>query len=158
MSLTGKQRRHLRAIGHHLQAVVLLGKGGIDAGVADAAAQALLDHELIKVKLPEDVDRDAMAEELATRVKAEVAQVLGRTALLYKRREHNPGIKLPGAPEGPAVGEVQREAKRLHTKGPSMKALRRPKKRVPRNRPRPGDKNRPRPGGRNRPPPGARKR
>ena len=50
-ALGGKQRRHLRALAHHLTPLVKIGKDGLGAGVVAAVKQALLDHELIKVKV-----------------------------------------------------------------------------------------------------------
>ena len=95
--LTGKQRRHLRGLGHHLVAVVHIGHDGVtDALVKQVEAQ-LLAHELIKVKVGENApeDRHATAEALALRSTAPLAQVLGRTLLLYKRRKDKPQITLP---------------------------------------------------------------
>ncbi|HEY1089055.1 MAG TPA: ribosome assembly RNA-binding protein YhbY [Archangium sp.] len=96
MALNGKQRRQLRALGHHLSVVVQVGSDGMTEGVIAAAAQALKDHELIKVKLAgEDrEERMAMVEQLAAGTEAEVAQTLGKTVLLYKKRKKNPKIKL----------------------------------------------------------------
>lgn len=96
MALNGKQRRQLRALGHHLAVVVQVGAEGVTEGVIGAAAQALKDHELIKVKIAgEDREgRVAMIEQLSTGTESEVAQALGRTVLLYKKRKKNPKIKL----------------------------------------------------------------
>jgi len=97
MSLTGKQRRHLRALAHKLKPTVQIGKGGIDDGLIAAVDQALGDHELIKVKLGENagMDRDDAAEELAKKTKSEVAQVLGNIVLLYRADPEKPEIVLP---------------------------------------------------------------
>jgi len=97
MSLTGKQRRHLRALGHKLRATVQVGKGGIDDGLVAAVDQALGDHELIKVKIGEGagVDRHEAADELAQKTKSEVAQVLGNVVLLYRADPEKPEIVLP---------------------------------------------------------------
>ena len=90
MPLTGKQRRQLRALGHHLDAVVLVGQSGVTEGVIAAVAQALHDHELIKVKINEGPeDRHEAAEKLAAGTGSEVAQLLGRTVLLFKKREED---------------------------------------------------------------------
>lgn len=87
MALTGKQRRKLRAMGHHLEPVVMVGQQGVTGAVIAAAEQALHDHELIKVKINEGPeDRHEAAERLASATEAELAQLLGRTALLFKRR------------------------------------------------------------------------
>lgn len=95
--LTGKQRRHLRALGHHLDPVVQVGHEGVSDAVVRQADQQLESHELIKVKIGESSpqDRHQAAEALAQRTQARVAQVLGRTALLYRPRKDKPGIVLP---------------------------------------------------------------
>lgn len=85
--LTGKQRRTLRAMGHHLQPVVIVGQAGVTEGVIAAIEQALHDHELIKVKIAEGPeDRHEAAERIAQATGAELAQLLGRTALFFKKR------------------------------------------------------------------------
>lgn len=87
MPLNGKQRRKLRALGHHLQPVVQVGSSGATEGVVGATRQALKDHELIKVKLNLDrEEREAALRVLVEGTGAEVAQVLGKTALLFKQR------------------------------------------------------------------------
>ena len=95
--LTGKQRRHLRALGHALEPVVHVGKGGIDDGLVAALDQALVDHELVKVKVGESagMDRHQAADALASRTQSQVAQVLGYTVLLYRARPDDPEIALP---------------------------------------------------------------
>ena len=95
--LTGKQRRHLRALGHHLQAVVQVGHEGVSDALVAQADRQLQSHELIKVKVGESSpqDRHETAELLAQRTGAHVAQVLGRTVLLYRPRKDDPEIVLP---------------------------------------------------------------
>ena len=95
--LTGKQRRHLRALGHHLDPLLQIGHEGVtDAVVAQANTQ-LRRHELIKVRVLESapLDRREAAGELSARTGAALAQVLGRTFLLYKRDPEKPRIELP---------------------------------------------------------------
>ena len=96
-SITGKQRRHLRALGHHLDPVVQVGKQGITEGVTAAVNSALDEHELVKVRLGTECpdDRKDIAESLAGALSAHVAQELGRTILLYRRHPKEPKIKLP---------------------------------------------------------------
>lgn len=97
MELTGKQRRYLRSLGHSLEPVVQVGKGGVDEGLLDAVRAALLQHELIKVRVGTEApeERHDVAEALATGTSSAVAQVLGRTILLYRRRAKQPKIVLP---------------------------------------------------------------
>jgi RNA-binding protein len=88
LPLTGKQRRQLRALGHHLEPVVIVGQSGVTEGVIAAVQQALHDHELIKVKINEGPEtRQEAAQKLAEGTSAELAQLLGRTALLFKKRD-----------------------------------------------------------------------
>ncbi len=95
MSLDGKQRRKLRALGHHLAVVVQVGQDGVTPGVVAALEQALWDHELVKVKLASDREtRRAQAATLAAETGAQVAQELGRTVLLYKPNPDEPRIQL----------------------------------------------------------------
>ena len=96
--LTGKQRRHLRGLGQALRVTLNVGHEGVsDAVVAQADAQ-LEAHELIKVRVGDNApdDRHQTAEDLAARTRAHLAQVIGRTALLYRRRREEPVIVLPG--------------------------------------------------------------
>ena len=82
-------------MGHHLEPVVMIGQSGITPGVIAATQQALHDHELIKVKVgdgPED--RHDAATHLAEATGAEVAQVLGRTVLLFKKRDEDSKIEI----------------------------------------------------------------
>ena len=97
MPLTSAAARSLRALAHHLEPVVQLGKNGLTDAIAAAVEDAIEHHELVKVRLATEspADRDESAEELARALKAEVAQVLGRTILLYRRHPSEPKINLP---------------------------------------------------------------
>ncbi len=94
--LTGKQKRYLRGLGHDLKPVVLIGKSEITDTLLQETDAALERHELIKIKLLENsaTDRREAAAELAVNLQAEVAQILGRTFLLY-RPSREPKITLP---------------------------------------------------------------
>ena len=104
MPLTGNQRRYLRALGHHLSPVVQVGRQGVTEGVIAALAQALNDHELVKVKLAQAVEeRPEAAAGLAAGTGAECVQILGRTLLVYLPRPEKPTIELP-KPRSPKAG------------------------------------------------------
>lgn len=109
--LTGKQRRHLRALAHELRPLVQIGKGGIDDGLVAAIDQALLDHELIKVKVGESagLDRHEAATAIAGKTHSEVAQVLGNTVLLYRAHPDDPTIRLP-AGSAPGADDADDDA------------------------------------------------
>jgi RNA-binding protein len=94
--LTGKQKRYLRGLGHGLKPVLLIGKNEINAALTAEADAALASHELIKVKILEscEMDRHEVAASLAKASGAELAQVLGRTLLLYRKGDESK-IELP---------------------------------------------------------------
>lgn len=94
--LTGKQKRFLRRLGHGLKPVVLIGRSEITESIIHETDAALEHHELIKVKLLESslTDRREAAEHLSSSLKADVAQIMGRTVLLY-RKSKLPKIDLP---------------------------------------------------------------
>jgi RNA-binding protein len=97
MSLSGKQRRHLRAEAHALEPVVMIGKEGLSETVIAAVHEALLAHELIKVRVLDSApeDRKELAERLPAAVKGEFIALVGRVITLYKRHPHEPKLKLP---------------------------------------------------------------
>jgi len=99
VALTGKQRRQLRALGHHLTPTVQIGKHGLTDAVNGAVDAALETHELIKVRIGTECpgDKKTIASELGPSVSADVAQVLGRTILLYRRHPKDPKIELEPA-------------------------------------------------------------
>jgi RNA-binding protein len=84
--LTGKQARYLRGLGHALRPVVMLGRQDITDSIRTALDESLTAHELVKVKLQEGclLDRHEAAEQLAAATGAAVAQILGKTILLYR--------------------------------------------------------------------------
>ena len=96
--LTGKQKRYLRALGHSLKPVIQVGKSDVSEALIRETGEALASHELIKVKVLESclMDRHSVAEELCNACEADLAQVLGRTLLLYKPAKE-PKLELPKA-------------------------------------------------------------
>jgi len=97
VELTGKQRRHLRALAHHLEPVVRVGAAGVTAAVIAKTDVELENHELIKVKVGEGspLSRDEAAPLLAEGTGAAIAQTVGRIIVLYRRRSKKPTIRLP---------------------------------------------------------------
>jgi len=94
--LNGKQKRHLRALGHKLKPVIQIGKKDLEDALIIEACTALDHHELVKVRLLDSclLDIHEASEILAEACSAEVAQILGKTFLLY-RPAKKPVIILP---------------------------------------------------------------
>jgi RNA-binding protein len=86
--LTGKQRRELRALGHHLTVIVQVGQQGVTEPVIDALDEALERHELVKVQIADEREgRAAAAKQLAEATSSVIAQELGKTVLFFRKRE-----------------------------------------------------------------------
>jgi RNA-binding protein len=103
---SGSLRKALRAAGHHLSPVVHVGKSGVTAAVLRQVEQALLDHELVKVRVGAEgpAGRFEAAERLRSESGAQVAQVLGRTILLYRQDPEKPRFEKPSRAGGAAGG------------------------------------------------------
>ena len=86
MTLSSRERAALRARAHHLPVTVHVGHQGITETLRTALAEALRTKELVKVQFSKNADVKAReaANELARAVEAEVVQVIGRTAALYR--------------------------------------------------------------------------
>ncbi|MFO7180550.1 MAG: ribosome assembly RNA-binding protein YhbY [Pseudomonadota bacterium] len=99
--LTGKQRRYLRALAHGQKPVVQIGKSGLRPSVFDAIEQALVAHELIKIKVARDAEEtpEEVARAIEEQTGAHVAQIVGRVLVVYRRRDRDPKIVLPRAGE-----------------------------------------------------------
>lgn len=98
MTLTGKQKRFLRGLGHKLKSVVQIGKHGVTDAVLAQVEANLLAHELIKIKVLEGgPERDACADAICQATGAVLAQGLGRTLLLYRPHPEQPQLKMPTA-------------------------------------------------------------
>lgn len=92
MALTSKERAALRAEAHHLSASVHVGQHGLTDSLRQSIDDALRTHELVKIAFGKNADVTAKdsANELAESVGAEVVQVIGKTATIFRE---NPDLK-----------------------------------------------------------------
>jgi RNA-binding protein len=100
MELTGADKRALRALGHHLDPLVFVGREGVSEPLVNAVREAHENAELLKVRILDTCsgERREIARELETRTGSELIQVLGRTVLLFRRHPEHPRISLPSFP------------------------------------------------------------
>jgi len=95
--LTSKQKQFLKGLAHPLAPIVRVGRGGVSDSVVAETKKSLDAHELIKVRI--DADDSALRKELAARLAsasdAQIAGMIGKTLILYRRRDEDPDIKLP---------------------------------------------------------------
>lgn len=95
--LTGKQKRYLRSLAHHLDPVFQVGKGGVNDHLVRHIEEAIEKRELMKVNVLNNniEDPKEIAAELAEQAGAELVQVIGKTIVLYKESRDNKTIELP---------------------------------------------------------------
>lgn len=82
-------KQTLKANAHHLRPVILLGAKGLTPAVIEETNIALGAHELIKVKISgaEKNDREMIATELCEALHASLVQLIGHTAIIYRKNE-----------------------------------------------------------------------
>ena len=86
ISLTTRERAHLKARAHALEPRVQVGHSGMTDAVATEIDRALKAHELIKVKIL-DGDRDVrkeIAHAICTRADAALVQSVGKVFVLWR--------------------------------------------------------------------------
>lgn len=76
----------LRGEAHHLAASVHVGQHGVTETVRQTVDDDLRTHELVKIQFGKNTGADVKdaANELASALRADVVQVIGRTATLYR--------------------------------------------------------------------------
>ncbi len=103
MDLTGKQKRFLRSLGQKLDPVVRIGHEGLTEGLLAAVSDALDRHELIKVRLPGDLqpaERRAAAALLTEATDSVSPGAVGGTVLLYRPNDELPQPQRIHLPRG----------------------------------------------------------
>lgn len=89
MTLTPKERQHLKALAHKLKPVVMVGNNGITDAVSKEIDRTLNDHELIKIRV-QTQDRD-LRKQLFTQIQetagAELIQTIGSIGIFYRLRK-----------------------------------------------------------------------
>ena len=84
--LTSKQRAQLRGLANGIDTILIVGKEGIGDNLVKQANDALEARELIKGRVLENslLSTREAAEELASRTRSQVVQVIGTKFVLYR--------------------------------------------------------------------------
>lgn len=94
--LNSRQRAQLRGMANNMDTIFQVGKGGINEQLLKQVDEALEARELIKLRVLETspvTSREA-ANEIASKVGADVVQVIGYRFVLYKESIKNKEIVL----------------------------------------------------------------
>jgi RNA-binding protein len=87
VSLTPRERAHLKARAHALEPRVQVGNAGVTDAVVKEIDRALAAHELIKVKILADRDvREEVAGVICARTDSALVQSVGKVVVLWRPR------------------------------------------------------------------------
>ena len=123
--LTPAQRKDHRANAHHLNAVVMIGSGGLTAAVKKEVDAALNAHGLIKVRVQIDdrVAREAIFQELTTELSAAPIQHIGKLLVLWRPMPEKAKKLSEDRMAGPREVKVLKNSSRYGQR-PEVKVLR----------------------------------
>ncbi len=95
--MNGKQRAYLRKLGHSLEPIFQIGKGGVTPELTNSVSEALEKRELIKLTILKNCMYEVkdVAETISGRTNSDVIQVIGRRFVLYRQSSEDPQIVLP---------------------------------------------------------------
>ena len=87
--LSNAQKKFLRKLGHGLSPVVYIGKEGLSETVVSAIDEALVHHELIKIKIinTDKISKQEAADKVPELSSGQLVQLIGKTLLVYRRNE-----------------------------------------------------------------------
>ncbi len=88
--LTKQDKNRLKQAANHLKPIVIIGKDGMSSNLVQTIQQVLKKHELIKIsvlKTYEGVQKEELAELLASVTSSEVILTIGRVIVLYKKNK-----------------------------------------------------------------------
>jgi RNA-binding protein len=86
-TLSGAEKRELRARAQRMEASVRLGHAGLTAGWLQTLDAELTRHELVKVRFTDPaVERKLIAPEVAEKSGSELVTLVGNVAVYYRRK------------------------------------------------------------------------
>jgi putative YhbY family RNA-binding protein len=88
VSLTARERAHLKARAHVLEPIVQVGHAGLTDAVAAEIERALAAHGLIKLRIngPDREAREALCDAIGARADAAEVQRVGKVLVLWRPR------------------------------------------------------------------------
>ncbi len=125
IQLTPAQRKDRRADAHHLNAVVMIGAGGLTAAVKNETDAALNAHGLIKVRVQSDdrAIREEIFQALANELNAAPIQHIGKLLVLWRPLPEKEKKETTDRMPGPRDIKVLKNSSRYGQR-PEVKTLR----------------------------------
>lgn len=89
MKLSNTLKKQLRKKAHELHPIIIIGAKGLTEAVQLEIERALLDHELVKIKISSSdrLDREEMIKTICETRDAELIQKIGKVAVIYRKSE-----------------------------------------------------------------------
>lgn len=94
--MNSKKRAFLKKKAHNLEAIVRIGKDGLNENIIKSILEAIDSRELIKVKILQNCeeDKNIIYSKMMDNDAFEVVGMIGRTIIIYKENKDNPSISL----------------------------------------------------------------
>ncbi|MSQ50257.1 MAG: YhbY family RNA-binding protein [Betaproteobacteria bacterium] len=110
---TSAERSELRARAHPLSPIVIIGNGGLTAGVLAEIERSLNAHELIKIRVggADHAGRESMYETICANSGASPVQHIGRILVIYRERPKEEPTVAPRKPRAKAAKPERRSMK-----------------------------------------------
>jgi RNA-binding protein len=95
--LSNNQKKFLRAKGHILNPVVMLGQHGLSEAVLAELDASLQTHELLKIKIKGDNrdEKQRIIDDILQATHAHLIQVIGNIMVIYRAFDKEPQLILP---------------------------------------------------------------
>jgi len=84
MSIDRKLKLALRAKAHHLKPIIIIGNNGLTEAVHLEIERALIDHELIKIKIS-TANKDEITHQICAKRSADLINNLGSIITIYRK-------------------------------------------------------------------------
>ena len=94
--MNSKKRAFLKKKAHNLEAIVRIGKDGLNQNIIQSILDAIESRELIKVKILQNCEEEktVIYSKLMDNKEFEIVGMIGRTIIIFKENKENPTISL----------------------------------------------------------------
>ncbi len=94
--MNSKKRAFLKKKAHNLEAIVRIGKDGLNQNIIQSILDTIESRELIKVKILQNCEEEktVIYSKLMDNKEFEVVGMIGRTIIIFKETKEHPTISL----------------------------------------------------------------
>ena len=95
MNNSSISKKYLRGLGHHLKPIIHISKNGLSETIESEIEQALVRHELIKIKISSHsrIEKSELCKQICEKNEAMLVQLVGNILVLFKSASNpNPNL------------------------------------------------------------------